>query len=69
MKKNVGNADSIIRILFFIVVVALYFTDTITGTTAIIIGLFAIIFLVTGIAKFCPLYWPFKISTVKKNNS
>jgi len=66
MKKNMGNVDRIIRILFFVVVAVLYFTGTITGTLGIILGLLGIVFLLTGLVGFCPLYVPLKISTTKK---
>jgi len=66
MKKNMGAADRIIRTILAIVVAILYFTDQITGTAAIILGVLAIIFLLTSFAGFCPLYVPFKLSTRKK---
>ncbi len=61
-----GAADRIIRTILAIVVAILYFTDQITGTAAIILGVLAIIFLLTSFAGFCPLYVPFKLSTRKK---
>ena len=66
MKKNMGGADRIIRILLAVIVGLLYFTDRITGTAAIILGIIAIIFLLTSFAGTCPLYIPLKISTTKK---
>ena len=66
MKKNKGNADRIIRTVLAVVVAFLYFTNQITGTAAIILGIIAIAFLLTSLVGFCPLYTPFKISTRKK---
>jgi Na+(H+)/acetate symporter ActP len=66
MKKNMGSADRIIRTILAIVVAILYFTDQISGTAAIILGILAIIFLLTSFIGFCPLYLPFRISTRKK---
>lgn len=66
MTKNMGGADRIIRILLAIVIGILYFTDRITGTAAIILGIFAIVFLLTSFVGTCPLYIPMKISTKKK---
>ncbi len=66
MKRNMGNADRILRLLFAILVAVLYFTDSISGTLAIILGVVAVIFLVTSAMGFCPLYVPFKLSTQKK---
>jgi uncharacterized membrane protein YesL len=65
MKKNMGTVDRVIRILLAVVVAILYSTDQISGTLAIILGLFAVIFLLTSFIGFCPLYVPFKLSTRK----
>lgn len=66
MKKNMGVADRIVRTLLAVLVAVLYFTDQISGIAAIILGIFAVIFLLTSLASFCPLYAPFKLSTAKK---
>jgi len=66
MKKNMGIIDRIIRTILAIVVIVLYFTRQITGVGAIILGILAIIFLLTSIFGVCPLYLPFRISTIKK---
>ena len=66
MKKNMGVADRIVRTLLAVLVAILYFTDQISGIAAIILGIFAVIFLLTSLASFCPLYTPFKLSTAKK---
>lgn len=66
MKKNMGTLDRTIRTLLAILVGILYFLDVISGTTAIILVVFAIIFLVTSLVSSCPLYMPFGISTRKQ---
>jgi len=66
MKKNMGSTDKIIRILIALVIGVLYYTETISGTTAIVLLAFAIIFLITSFISFCPLYVPFGISTSEK---
>ena len=66
MKKNMGTIDRIIRTFLAVIVAILYFTGQITGTAAIILGIFAVIFLITSAIGFCPLYVPFKFSTMKK---
>ena len=66
MKKNMGSTDRIIRILLAVVIVILYFTNQISGTAAIILGVLAIIFVATSFISFCPLYLPFGISTKKQ---
>jgi hypothetical protein len=67
MKKNMGTVDRVIRILLAVVVLVLYLTGNITGLAAVILGIIAVIFVVTSIISFCPLYVPFKISTIKKS--
>lgn len=69
MKKNMGNLDRVIRVVLAAVIGILYFTEQITGTAAIILGILAVIFLVTSAAGFCPLYWPVKLSTIKKRRN
>ncbi len=67
MKKNMGTADRIIRVILAIVIAILYFTNQISGVAAIVLGIFAVVFLLTSIMSFCPLYAPFKLSTAKKS--
>lgn len=67
MKKNMGTVDRIIRIILAVVVLVLYLTDQLSGLALIILGIIAVIFLLTSLIGFCPLYVPFKISTRKKS--
>jgi hypothetical protein len=66
MKKNMGTVDKVIRILVAVVVVALYFTNVISGTLAIVLLALSAIFVVTSLLSFCPLYLPFSLNTRKK---
>ncbi|MCB0697748.1 MAG: DUF2892 domain-containing protein [Chitinophagaceae bacterium] len=66
MNSNMGNIDKLIRIVAAIIIGVLYFTGAVTGTSAIILLAVSAIFLLTSFAGFCPLYYPFKISTKKK---
>ena len=68
MKKNMGLADKIIRVVIAALVGILYFTGHISGVSAILLGIIAVIFLVTSLIGYCPLYLPFGISTRKKTN-
>ena len=63
MKKNMGTADKIIRLVIAAIVVTLYFTNVITGTLGIVLLVLAGIFVVTSFVSFCPLYAPFGLST------
>ena len=66
MTKNMGSIDRILRLLLALVVAILYFTDILTGLAAIILGILALIFFITSLTGFCPLYVPLKLSTRKK---
>ncbi len=66
MKKNIGGADKAIRVIAALLVAILYFTNVISGTTALILGAVALIFALTSFIGFCPLYPPFGINTAKK---
>ena len=63
MKKNMGTLDRGLRSLVAIGVGVLYFTGRISGTLAIALGAFAIVFLLTSFVAWCPLYSPLGIST------
>jgi hypothetical protein len=66
MKANMGTIDKGIRIAVAVLVGVLYFTGQISGITAIILGVLAVIFVLTSLISFCPLYLPFGISTRPK---
>lgn len=65
MKTNMGSIDRTLRVLIAIVIAILYFTGTISGTLAIILGVVAVAFILTGMVGTCPLYMPFGLSTNK----
>lgn len=62
-----GTIDKAIRILAAVVIAILYYTNVITGSTAIIMLVFAGIFIITSFMSFCPLYLPFGFNTGKKS--
>jgi hypothetical protein len=66
MKKNIGSADRILRIVLAIVIGMLFLTGKITGTAGIAAAVFAAVFLLTASVGTCPLYLPFGINTNKK---
>lgn len=67
MKTNMGTLDKAIRILIAFAIGVLYFTNTISGTLAIMLGALAAVFTITSFIGFCPLYVPFKINTKEKS--
>jgi hypothetical protein len=66
MKKNVGTIDKVIRILIAVVVVALYFTNVITGTLGIILLALSAVLVVTSLISFCPIWLALGLSTRKQ---
>jgi uncharacterized membrane protein YccC len=67
MKANMGTLDRAVRIIIAIVVGVLYYMGIIEGTVGYVLMALAVIFLATSFISFCPLYWPFGISTKKKS--
>lgn len=58
-----GMIDRLVRVALAIAVLILYLTGLISGLAAIVLEVLAIIWVVTSVIGFCPLYLPFKIST------
>jgi hypothetical protein len=67
MKSNLHSFDRIARILFGAVVAILIFTGMITGTAAWVLGAIAVVFTVTAIINFCPIYYALGFSTRKRS--
>jgi len=51
-----------------VIIAILYFTNQITGVAALVLGIFAVVLLLTSFFGFCPFYAPFKLSTLKKSD-
>ncbi len=68
MKKNMGSADRVIRIILAAIFAALYFTGTVPGTLGLVLVILGGVFLLTSVVSFCPLYSIVGLSTcpVKK---
>ena len=56
MKYNMGVIDRLIRVLIAGIVVALYSNGMIAGTLSSVLLIIAIVFTLTSIIGFCPLY-------------
>lgn len=68
MKKNMGTADKLIRLIVAAVLTFLFYNGTITGTLGIVVVVIAAVFALTSLVSFCPLYTLLGINTcpVKK---
>jgi hypothetical protein len=65
LNKNMGQTDRIIRLIAAVIFAALYFTGTVSGVVGIILLVLAVVFVLTSIVSFCPLYTLFNLSTRK----
>ena len=65
MKKNLGTADRIIRIILTVVFAVLYYLGIISGFAGIVLLILGGVFLGTSLSSFCPLYTLFGIDTNK----
>ena len=68
MKKNMGTADKIIRVIIAAAFLTLYFTKVISGTLGIVLIVLSGVFLLTSLISFCPFYSIFGISSKLKLN-
>jgi len=68
MKQNMGKTDRVLRTVLAVIVLVLYFSDQLTDLAAIVLGIFALVFLATSVLGFCPLYVPLGISSKRKTD-
>jgi len=58
-----GNVDRIIRVVIALVLGGLYFTGNISGTLGLVLLVVAVIFVLTSLVSFCPIYRIVGLST------
>ena len=66
MKKNMGTADKIIRVIIAAAFLTLYFTKVISGTLGIVLLVLGGVFVLTSLISFCPLYTLVGMNTCSK---
>jgi len=69
MKKNMGIADRVIRVIIAAIFLTLYFTNVLTGTLGIVLIVISGIFLLTSLVSFCPIYALTGLSSRTKQKS
>ncbi|HPD52834.1 MAG: YgaP family membrane protein [Bacteroidota bacterium] len=69
MKKNMGTTDRVLRVIVAIVLAVLYYNGTITGTLGLTLIVLSVVFVLTSLVGFCPLYLPFGMNTCGKEKS
>jgi hypothetical protein len=65
MKTNESNVDRGIRVVLGLILLALGFSSTVSGTMGVIFEILGFVALITGLVGFCPLYSLLKIRTNK----
>lgn len=63
MKKNMGLADRIIRIVLGVFFIVLYGTGVVSGAIGGLLVAISIIFIATSFLGYCPVYNVFHIKT------
>lgn len=61
--KNMGTLDRAIRLIAVAAVIGAYGLGLISGTLALILGVVAVVLLLTSLVGTCPAYMPFDLST------
>jgi hypothetical protein len=69
MKKNVGSADRVVRVVAALVLAFLLLNGTISGTIGTILAIVAILLIGTSAVSVCPIYSVLGLSTRKKGES
>lgn len=63
MTRNMGSADRVIRFLIVAAIAGLYFSGSLSGTLAVVLGIVAVAFALTSLVGWCPLYLPIGLDT------
>jgi hypothetical protein len=66
MIKNMGTTDKRVRLGIALVIALLYYFNVISGTLAIVLLVLAIVFALTSLLSFCPLYTLIGLNTCRK---
>lgn len=64
-----GTTDRVLRVIVAIVLAVLYYNGTITGTLGLTLIVLSVVFVLTSLVGFCPLYLPFGMNTCGKEKS
>ena len=63
MKKNVGFADSVVRVVFAMAFLSLWLMEIVGGVPALLLVMLSTMFIATSIVGYCPLYSMLGVST------
>ncbi len=63
-----GKADRIIRVLIALSIAFLYYNGILSGTLGIVLLVVSVVFALTSLVSFCPLYAIFGVNTCSMKN-
>ncbi|MCX2720619.1 YgaP family membrane protein [Lentiprolixibacter aurantiacus] len=66
MKTNMGRWDKVLRFLVAVAVALLVYYDVLQGPWAYILIAVAVVFFLTSLTGFCPLYGLLGINSIKR---
>jgi hypothetical protein len=69
MKKNMGKADKIIRLIIAVLFIGLFMAKIVTGRAGVALLVLAFVFIATSFISFCPLYTIFGGNTCSKKEA
>ncbi len=65
MNRNIASWDRVLRVVLAALSAYLYFAGIVTGGFGLLLLVVGIVFLVTAVVGYCPLYGLFKFNTLK----
>lgn len=69
MRKNMSVTDRIIRFILAIAIIVILYIELLKEPFVTILGIIGIIFVITSVIGWCPLYIILKVSTLKRKTS
>ncbi|MBS4069930.1 MAG: DUF2892 domain-containing protein [Algoriphagus sp.] len=69
MKANMGSIDKTVRLLIAALLIVLYFLGVVEGVLGTVALGIAVVFTLTSVISFCPLYAVFGITTCKTKSA
>lgn len=69
MKKNMGSADRIFRVVVGVILAVLFFTGVVDGTPGIFVLILSMVFFLTGFIGYCGLYSLLGMNSLKKEKT
>ncbi len=69
MAKNMNTIDRALRIVLAVILGYLIFNGTLIGVWAWVLGILAVIFLLTSLLGFCPSYTVIGVSTLEEETA